>query len=427
MSWLLSLLVSLLTGVLGLLVGGFVASLAVDWYRISSFEGGSGYFVVAMALLGFVAGAVIGLVVARVTGDAGMVRALGTSALIVVTSGLAIGGVSRLVADVPPTIGDERLLLAFELRWPASESRAPSEMPRPIHARLGATSGQQVRRWGEGALFVDDAHQVDGRWVVPGAVEVFTSRGGRLLDIGMRDSSLAGFLIPLPGSPAAKEREWSEWIPRARDGDPPLPDGYRVRYRVVTTSEPARVQEVGPFTVLTSIGGFFTTANTEEQGATSRLQLRYHGAPIPSTRLPRRHGAARWWADRLPRGARQRDENGYLPARLRARRGAVGSAGRQLRDPDQRRAAHRRLHRLERVAPESCSDRMARPTQLRDPRTLSPPRRDPRHAHGDVHVVAPCPRSRCRSTGSRRSDSPPTSRSTSGTPRWGRMKRRCSA
>ncbi len=281
MSWLQSLVVSALTGILGLIVAGVVASLAVDWYRISSFEGGSGFFVVGMALLGLIVGAIVGLITARVTGDAGVARALGTSSLIVATSGLAIGGVSRLLADIPPTIDGQRLLLAFELKWPASELRAPQEMPGPGHARLGATSGQQVRRLGDGAFFVDDAHQVDGRWVVPGVAQIFTSRGGRVLDILMGDSTLAGFIIPLPGSPGAKDREWSEWMPRAREGAPPLPDGYRVRYRVVTASEPARTQEVGPFTVLTSISGFFTTTNTTEQEATTRLQVQHRGTPIP--------------------------------------------------------------------------------------------------------------------------------------------------
>lgn len=282
MSWLQSFVVSALTGVLGLIVAGVVAALGVDWYRISSFEGGSGFFVVGMALLGFIVGAIVGLITARVTGDAGLARALGTASLIVATSGLAIGGVSRLLADVPPTIDGERLLLAFEFRWPASEQRSPREIAGLGHARLGATSGQQLRRFGDGVLFVDDAHQVDGHWVVPGAVEIFTSRGGRVLDVLSGDSTLAGFLIPLPGSPGTKDREWSEWMPRARDGAPALPDGYRVRYRVVTASEPARTQEVGPFTVLTSIGGFFRTANTEEQEATTRLQLHYRGAAIPA-------------------------------------------------------------------------------------------------------------------------------------------------
>ena len=66
-SWALSLLIALLTGGVGLLGAGFVAALIVDWYRISSFEGGSGFFVVFMALFGGLAGTLIGLIAARVS------------------------------------------------------------------------------------------------------------------------------------------------------------------------------------------------------------------------------------------------------------------------------------------------------------------------------------------------------------------------
>ena len=50
MSWISTIFAALISAVAGLLLSGFVASLAVGWYRISSFEGGSGYFVVFMAL-----------------------------------------------------------------------------------------------------------------------------------------------------------------------------------------------------------------------------------------------------------------------------------------------------------------------------------------------------------------------------------------
>jgi hypothetical protein len=57
--------VAMLTGVFGLFVTGFIASLAVDWYNIPGREGESGYFVVMLAVLGFAAGVVIGWLVAR--------------------------------------------------------------------------------------------------------------------------------------------------------------------------------------------------------------------------------------------------------------------------------------------------------------------------------------------------------------------------
>ena len=66
MGWLLSLVVACLSGALGMVAAGLLADRAVSWYRISSFEGGSGFFVVGMALLGLAGGFVVGLVVARV-------------------------------------------------------------------------------------------------------------------------------------------------------------------------------------------------------------------------------------------------------------------------------------------------------------------------------------------------------------------------
>jgi len=49
-SWFASLFDSFLTALVGLFSSGVIASLAVDWYHISGREGGSGYFVAALAL-----------------------------------------------------------------------------------------------------------------------------------------------------------------------------------------------------------------------------------------------------------------------------------------------------------------------------------------------------------------------------------------
>ena len=95
MSWLASFLVALLTAAVGLVLGGFIASHAVSWYRISSFEGGSGYFVVGMALLGFVAAFVIGLVASRIVAASahpGAWRAIGWSQLTVIGIAAIIAG-----------------------------------------------------------------------------------------------------------------------------------------------------------------------------------------------------------------------------------------------------------------------------------------------------------------------------------------------
>ena len=86
MNWPNSLLVSFLTGLLGLFLGGIIGLACVKWFRISSFEGASGYAVVGVALCGSFLAFIVGLVAARWGADheAGtftgtLLRAWGTS------------------------------------------------------------------------------------------------------------------------------------------------------------------------------------------------------------------------------------------------------------------------------------------------------------------------------------------------------------
>jgi hypothetical protein len=51
MSWLQSIFISLLTGIRRIFRGGLLGLGCLKWFRISGFEGGSGYAVVATALL----------------------------------------------------------------------------------------------------------------------------------------------------------------------------------------------------------------------------------------------------------------------------------------------------------------------------------------------------------------------------------------
>ncbi len=66
MGWLLSLFIGVITGLITMVAAFATAEVAVGWYRISSFEGGAGYFVIAMALVGLFAGFVIGTVACRI-------------------------------------------------------------------------------------------------------------------------------------------------------------------------------------------------------------------------------------------------------------------------------------------------------------------------------------------------------------------------
>ena len=132
MGWLGTFFIAVLTAALGALLSGIVASLAVDWYRISSFEGGSGYFVVFIALAGLLGGFLIGGITARVVAGGaqpGFGKGLGYALLIVLLLAGAVAGISRWLADVPPTRQGERLMLLVEVRWPAAQQHSPASDP----------------------------------------------------------------------------------------------------------------------------------------------------------------------------------------------------------------------------------------------------------------------------------------------------------
>ncbi len=62
MTWLVSLLVACICGVLGMLHAGVIANACVSWYQVSSREGESGYFVIFIAMGGGIAGLIPGLI-----------------------------------------------------------------------------------------------------------------------------------------------------------------------------------------------------------------------------------------------------------------------------------------------------------------------------------------------------------------------------
>jgi hypothetical protein len=283
MGWLASIVIALLSGVFALFGGGTVASLAVDWYNISSFEGGSGYFVIGMALLGLLAGSVIGLVVSRVVAarpQPSFLKGLGASCGAIALVLALIAGGSRLLADVPPEIDGETLFLQVELRWPQDGLPAPGSLPGVGYLRLGASSGSVVRKQEDGPLFTEDAVLVDGRWTVPGFVWIFTGRGQRLLQAGVGEKDLGGFLVPLPAHPGSAEQQWSDWLPHAASGQPPLPDQLTYRFRVARTSEPLRTARVGGFEIQTIVRNVGTSSDAEGFSASSTFRILHRGQPL---------------------------------------------------------------------------------------------------------------------------------------------------
>lgn len=233
--WLASFTVAVASGTLGLFGAGVLGSACVRWHRISGFEGGSGFFVIYLALGGGLLGGIAGLAIARSlveNGNLPFVRALETAAATV--AGLLVLGavVARLTADVPPEVDGSPVRLDVEFRLPVGADPPSKDTGPRLH--LGSVVGGRQRATCSGALRPADARIEAGRWILPGWVVLFTRRGQATISVTPPLGEPTGFLVPLPSDPADALDRWSDWLPRPRPEDPPWPDdrlSYRFRLR----------------------------------------------------------------------------------------------------------------------------------------------------------------------------------------------------
>lgn len=239
MHWIIYFLISLPVAVLGLLAGGFISNACVGWYHVSSREGGSGYFVIFMALVGAIVGLITGLVTAGVLSPqsgVGYLKTFGMSVGVLATMAAVITGLCWGLADIPPTIDGRPLMLQVELMLPVDVKESPAKDPGESSLHLWSVVGHRGRTSAGGVLKPVEARQENGRWVVPGEVEVFTMRGLRSLDFKLNGKDVMGFLVPLPARPGTKYLEWSDWGPRPPAGYPAWPDtkpSYRFRVQKI--------------------------------------------------------------------------------------------------------------------------------------------------------------------------------------------------
>lgn len=245
MNWLISLLIAFLTAVLGLFSVGALGAGCVSWYRISSFEGKSGYFVISLALLGGIVGFVIGLVTAYFIPPGGtglgFLKSLGCAwGAIVGLAGLA-AGICWLRADIAPKIGGQELMLEVEFRLPVGETNLPAADKEKSFIEFGSVVNHRRRSSRMGELRLADAKLVDGRWVVPGSVYLYTMRGMRVLEIQLEGKPREGFMMPLPARPGKEFEQWSDWLPRSLKKVQPWPDtksSYRFRVERIVPPPP---------------------------------------------------------------------------------------------------------------------------------------------------------------------------------------------
>lgn len=234
MNWFLSILIGFLTAAGGCLTAGYIAVRCVKWYRISSFEGGSGYYVVFIGLFGIVVGLVLGLVCARLVANGaapGFLKALGVSFGSLAALGLVVLGLCRLAADLPPTIDSRELAMAIEVRTPVG-FKMPVELDE-----YGAFAGVDLRGGRSQPtekLRLDEARKEDGRWVVPATFPLQTSSSDKLIRAYFNKANDAIISVRF-GTARRKHLEWSEWYESAWNAGEsrPAPEhAFFIRYRV---------------------------------------------------------------------------------------------------------------------------------------------------------------------------------------------------
>lgn len=219
MNWFVSILVALISGLAGLLLAGFIANSCVSWYRISSQEGESGYFVIFMALLGSFVGFLLGLIVARSIACCYApgfgFEVMGALVAVLVVSAI-VAWACRTLADIPPKLDGCELFLEVEFRFP--DSYGPETQPTSDgdwQYTFASLSGNTRRKHCDGRIQQTAARYENGQWIVPTQVELFTERGKRSVTLARRDAKeVMGFLLPLPARPSAAFENWSDWLPR---------------------------------------------------------------------------------------------------------------------------------------------------------------------------------------------------------------------
>ena len=115
---------------------------------------------------------------------------------------------------------------------------------------------------------------------MPGAAHIFTTRGDRVLDLGIGEKRLAGFKMPSTSADNTPQEAWSDWYPKARAGAAPLTDQFSYRYRVTRASEPLRADTAGSFTIETVAGSFSRDSDGALITSGSTFRIAHRGQPM---------------------------------------------------------------------------------------------------------------------------------------------------
>jgi hypothetical protein len=251
MTWIHSFLIGVITAVLTATGAGFIAAAYVDWYHVSSREGGAVYFVAVWILAGIFCGFFGGLILSRFFGPAFLGGLLISAGVFLILEG-AIFLVVWGLADIPPKLNGHELDLVVEIRLPAGAAQPPVLEGKQFLQFSSGGRGTVSRVQENGPLEVADARLVDGRWIVPGSVRVFTTREYRFLTVVLGEKVATGFQLRFPGHPGLQYQQWSGWQPDTAKGDPWPSTRMSYRFRIQERIPAVVAPPPDPFLALTS-------------------------------------------------------------------------------------------------------------------------------------------------------------------------------
>lgn len=226
------MVIAVLTSLASATAAGSVASLCVNWYRMTSRDGGEAWFIYYLAFAGLVAGFVIGAITSRLV-HSGFWMAQGYSLFVALGICLVLALATRIFGDFPPLLDGNILELEVELKsspgWrPEQEGNLRNWcwlQPVGPAGYLGrSTSGAvQTKR-----------SQTHDQWIVSCAVDLLSSRPTRLVRLNYSEQTDLNFSLPALPSPGSGHQQWSAW---SGDGisnpvnKKPI-TGYEIRYRI---------------------------------------------------------------------------------------------------------------------------------------------------------------------------------------------------
>jgi len=241
MSWLITVLTGIFSGLAGGLGMFAMAQASVGWHRISSFEGKSGYFVAGLTLVGGLGGFILGMIGARL--GYALILPVWWVQLVVALAGvsIAVGGITLIsycLADFPPTHDGKPIDIRWEIRLPIAQMEKPVWPDKEMRLQLVSFVGWGPRPVGaKDAQFSCEAFRMEqGQWILPCRVPLYTSKGQFCVNLTMggRDD---GFWPQLCPRPQREYWDWSPWCRTNKSADLSESDATMYRFKLNVSEE----------------------------------------------------------------------------------------------------------------------------------------------------------------------------------------------